>query len=77
MNPGEIDPRRVVAEYAYEHPLYGFETLAAQQQVRTLQGARGIYYAGAHLGYGFHEDGFRSGAEVARLLGAMPWESAA
>lgn len=68
VNPRTLDPRRVHAEYTYDHPRYGFDTLAAQRRVALLQGSRGLYFAGAHLGYGFHEDGYRSGTEVAALL---------
>ena len=35
-----------------------------------LQGRGGLYWAGAWWGYGFHEDGARSGAEVAKLIEA-------
>lgn len=72
VNPRkDLDPRRVVSEHAYSHPSYGPETLAAQRRVADIQGLDGVYFAGAHLGYGFHEDGHRSGASVAARLSRM------
>lgn len=38
------------------------------------QGKGGVYYAGAWCGFGFHEDGLKSGMAVAQMLGAnIPW----
>ncbi|HJW41111.1 MAG TPA: hypothetical protein VJ476_07770, partial [Rhizomicrobium sp.] len=45
--------------------------------IQTMQGARDTWFCGAHLRYGFHEDGLASAVHVARLLGApAPWQAA-
>jgi predicted NAD/FAD-binding protein len=72
VNPGDtLDRARIIAEFDYAHPVYSLRTLDAQRQVQMLQGVRQTYFAGAHLGYGFHEDGARSGVEVAERLGVQ------
>ena len=37
-----------------------------------VQGRGGVWHAGAWLGWGFHEDGLRSGLRAAMALGARP-----
>jgi len=61
LNPAsEPAVTAVIAEYEYAHPLLDAKALAGQQEIRALQGARRTWYAGAWLGYGFHEDGLAS-----------------
>ncbi|MEU6312779.1 FAD-dependent oxidoreductase [Streptomyces sp. NPDC047014] len=63
-----IDPGSVVARMVYEHPVYTPDSVAAQRQLPRLH--TGVTaYAGAWHGWGFHEDGCRSGADAARSLG--------
>ena len=63
------------ASYEYRHPLYNARMVAAQDELEQIQGKRGVWYAGAWTGYGFHEDGFASGMGVGlRLGGSVPWE---
>jgi predicted NAD/FAD-binding protein len=69
LNAQGVRPETIMREMQYDHPRYTFETLAAQQAVERINGARHTYFAGAHLGHGFHEDGFQSGARVAAGFG--------
>lgn len=79
LNPFRApDPATVYGEFAYAHPVFSADAVRAQGELHRIQGARGIWFCGAWTGYGFHEDGIRSGLEVAHRLGALaPWETAA
>ena len=55
----------VHAEHAYEHPVFDRAAIAAQQRLPDVQGRAHTWFCGAWTGYGFHEDGLRSGLGVA------------
>lgn len=65
----EIDPGKVLVRRDYHHPVYTRESVLAQKRKSEIQGANRTWFAGAYWGWGFHEDGIRSGVEVAKALG--------
>ncbi|MET9928997.1 MULTISPECIES: FAD-dependent oxidoreductase [unclassified Streptomyces] len=63
-----VDPDSVRARMVYEHPVYTPESVSAQARLPALSGPV-TAFAGAYHGWGFHEDGCRSGVEAAAALG--------
>ena len=55
----------VMAEFDYAHPVFDLAALRAQAEVPALQGLRNTWFAGAWMGYGFHEDGLKAGLAAA------------
>ncbi|GME49121.1 Amine oxidase [Neofusicoccum parvum] len=77
MNPPHMPkPELTQAAIQYAHPLYTAAAVKSQELLPNIQGKRGIWYAGAWTGYGFHEDGLTSGIRVAceGLGGNVPWQ---
>jgi uncharacterized protein len=66
--PGVVDPATIIDQMDYEHPAYTPASVAAQRRLPGLN-TPVTAFAGAYHGWGFHEDGCRSGAEAARALG--------
>lgn len=72
LNPiNEPDPDKTIRQIHYEHPVFDQRAIRAQRECAAIQGAAGVWYAGAWLGYGFHEDGLASGQEAARQVNAF------
>ena len=63
-----IDPHRILKRLTYHHPAYTPAGVAAQSRHGEISGAQNTYYAGAYWGFGFHEDGVRSGRRAAAQI---------
>lgn len=75
LNPA-VEPREelVFGEWSFDHPQFDARALSAQARLDDIQGVRNTRFAGAWTGFGFHEDGLRSGLNAAQALGAtVPW----
>ncbi|WP_079418606.1 NAD(P)/FAD-dependent oxidoreductase [Thiomonas intermedia] len=69
LNPlREPAQHTVLREIDYAHPIFDQAAIAAQQRVPALQGRQHSYFCGAWCGYGFHEDGLKSGLDAAQAL---------
>jgi predicted NAD/FAD-binding protein len=75
LNPlTEPDPDLVYGRFEYAHPSFDQAAVDAQTGIAAIQGQNNTWFAGAYLGYGFHEDGLQSGLSVAAALGSpAPW----
>jgi uncharacterized protein len=69
LNPvREISKDHVHASFDYAHPVFDLAAIEAQRRLPALQGTLHRYFCGAWAGYGFHEDGLKSGLAVAKAL---------
>ena len=69
LNPSEEpNPTLVHQEIHYSHPVFDMSAIQAQKELPLIQGASSVWYCGAWTGFGFHEDGLRSGELVAEAL---------
>ncbi|TXI71653.1 MAG: FAD-dependent oxidoreductase [Limnohabitans sp.] len=59
---------QILAEFEYSHPVFDLAAIEAQRRVPELQGEHHTWYCGAWTGYGFHEDGLKSGLAAADAL---------
>lgn len=73
LNPWrEPDPACTYRQIHYAHPVFDGPAIAAQAAIKHLSGQNRTLYAGAWLGYGFHEDGFASAVRAASQLAPLP-----
>lgn len=62
----DIDPKEILREFTYHHPVFSSASIKAQQQRHLICGHNHTHFAGAYWHSGFHEDGVRSAVEVAK-----------
>lgn len=64
-----INKANILREFTYHHPVFNEASIAAQKLKHTVDGQNNSYFCGAYWYNGFHEDGVRSGVDVAKQLG--------
>jgi len=78
-----LNPNRPIAEHlihdttTFRHPVFDTAAIAAQHTIRRVNGEHGLWFCGAWMRHGFHEDGFASAVEVATALKARALQSEA
>jgi uncharacterized protein len=69
LNPViEPSPQKVCADIQYAHPIFDQAAINAQNNLPLIQGVNNSWFCGAWTGFGFHEDGLRSGELVAQAI---------
>jgi predicted NAD/FAD-binding protein len=64
-----IDPAKTLRRITYHHPVFTEAAIRAQARHGEISGQHRTHFCGAYWGYGFHEDGVRSGLRVCNELG--------
>jgi uncharacterized protein len=84
LNPKKpIAAGHVLGSFDYAHPVFDLAAIKAQASIPALQGQQNTHFCGAWTGYGFHEDGLKSGLAAAEQLLAeqcleeKQWQAAA
>jgi predicted NAD/FAD-binding protein len=65
----QIDSRKILGRFVYDHPVYTKAAVSAQEEWQKVSGKDRLHFCGAYWGFGFHEDGAKSGLRVAASLG--------
>ena len=65
-----VAPESILYRTTFHHPASTTAGFAAQERHSEISGVQRTHFCGAYWGFGFHEDGARSGVRVAEALGA-------
>ncbi|MCW3084207.1 MAG: transhydrogenase subunit alpha [Bacteroidetes bacterium] len=66
--PGTVDPKKIIREIDYEHPLFDVSAMMAQNELQILNETGPLYFCGSYFKYGFHEDAFKSAVDLCNNL---------
>ena len=67
---GVVREDLIYDETIFRHPVFDTAALDAQSKIRSMNGRKNTWFAGAWLRHGFHEDGLASARDVADRLAA-------
>jgi predicted NAD/FAD-binding protein len=75
LNPKRLpNPDLIHGQYSYSHPVFDNTAIQIQKNLHKIQGKNKIWFCGAWTGFGFHEDGIKSAAEIANHFNIqLPW----
>ena len=69
LNPSILpSKKKIFKKIYYDHPLFDLNTFKNQKKITKIQGNKNIWFCGAYLGYGFHEDGITSALNVVKKI---------
>jgi predicted NAD/FAD-binding protein len=69
VNPHQnLDPKKILKEIDYEHPLFDLAAINAQNSLQELNQHGPVYFCGSYFKYGFHEDAFASAVQLCSHL---------
>jgi predicted NAD/FAD-binding protein len=63
-----IDPKKIIREIDYTHPLFDIPAINAQKELAKLNESGPVYFCGSYFRYGFHEDALLSSVQLCSSL---------
>ncbi|MBI3510764.1 MAG: FAD-dependent oxidoreductase [Bacteroidetes bacterium] len=61
---GEVNPKKIIRELNYTHPLFDTAAIDAQKKLPQLNEKGPVYFCGSYFRYGFHEDALLSAVDL-------------
>ena len=71
----EINPKRIIKQVEFEHPLFDSAAVNAQSILHSLNQSspeQTIYFCGSYFKYGFHEDALNSAIDLSSTILRRP-----